>query len=165
MDAPDEIARKARLHGGWVERTILGLLEDHVNALTVVVPILPPSTNHLYKAVPRRRSKAQGGGVYMGKELSEQAVAFQKLAIYEARITAGLTKWQLPDGPLKLTILITFGSRHRQDVGNREKAATDALALALGFDDSRVEELHIKKVGVDPKRPLCEMILEAINAH
>lgn len=133
-----------------------------MNALTVIVPILPPSTNHLYKAVPRRRSKAKGGGTYMGKELSEQAVAFQKLAIYEARITAGMIGWQVPEGPLKLTILITFGSNHRQDVGNREKAATDALALALGFDDSRVEELHIKKVGVDPKRPLCEMILEAL---
>lgn len=130
--------------------------------LTVIVPILPPSTNHLYKAVPRRRSKAKGGGTYMGKELSEQAQLFRDYTIAETRITAGMTGWKLPDGPLKLTILITFGSRHRQDVGNREKAATDALALALGFDDSRVEDIHIKKMGLDPKRPLCEMILEAL---
>lgn len=131
-------------------------------ALTVIVPVLPPSTNHLYKAVPRRRSKAKGGGVYMGKELSEQAVAFQKLAIYEARITANMIGWQLPDGPLKLTILITFGSNHRQDIDNRAKSAVDSLALALGFDDSRIEDIHIKRIGIDPKRPLCEMILEAL---
>lgn len=47
-------------------------------------------------------------------------------------------------------------------IDNRAKSAIDALALALGFDDSRVEDIRIRRVGVDPKRPLCEMILEAL---
>ena len=84
--------------------------------------------------------------------------------ITEARETARLTGWQVPSGRLQLTMLLTFGTRAtRVDIDNRIKTGLDALALALGFDDSRVDRIVIERVGVDPKRPLCEMILEALR--
>lgn len=121
--------------------------------LTVIVPVLPPTVNHMY--APNGRG---------GRILTEQAQAFRALAGYEARATAGLTGWRVPAGPLALTILLTFGDRRRADIDNRAKAALDALALALGFDDARVDEIVIRRVGVDKGRPLCEMILQEVQA-
>ena len=120
-------------------------------ALTVVVLMLPPTVNHMYRP--------DGRG---GKILTDQAQDFRRLAGYEARITANLTRWRVPDGSLKLTLLLTFGDRRKTDIDNRIKPALDALALALDFDDSRVDRIEVVRVGVDPRRPLCEMILEGL---
>lgn len=122
-----------------------------MSALTVIVPILPPTVNHMYIAT-------RDGG----KALSDQAQAFRKLAGYEARITANTIGWTVPQGRLRLTIALTFGDRRNQDIDNRAKAGIDALALALGFDDSRIDELVIRRAGYDKGRPLCEMILEPL---
>ena len=119
--------------------------------LVVVVRILPPTVNHMYQP--------DGRG---GKRLSDQARAFRQLAGYEARITANLTGWRVSPGALRLTLLLTFGDRRKTDIDNRAKAAIDSLALALDFDDARIDEILIRRVGVDPKRPLCEMILEGL---
>lgn len=124
---------------------------DNRGALIVIVPILPPTVNHMY------RSNGRGG-----KVLTDQAQAFRKLVACEARTTARLTGWHLPAGALRLELLLTFGDSRRCDVDNRAKAALDALALALGFDDARVDEILIRRVGIDPKRPLCEMALSGI---
>ena len=121
-------------------------------ALTVIVPILPPTINHAY------RPNGRGGKVLTGEHIT-----FREEVAIEARRLARLCGWALPDGRLQLTMLLTFGTRRaRVDIDNRVKTGLDALALALGFDDSRVDRIVIERVGVDPKRPLCEMILEAI---
>lgn len=123
-----------------------------MSALTVIVPILPPSANHAYR--PNGRG---------GKLLTDEHTAFRLYVMAEARATARLCGWVLPGGRLQLTMRLTFGTqRARVDIDNRIKTGLDALALALGFDDSRVDRIVIERVGVDPKRPLCEMILEAI---
>lgn len=124
---------------------------DNRGVLTVIVPILPPTVNHMY------RSNGRGG-----KVLTDQAQAFRKLVACEARTTARLTGWRLPAGALRLDLLLTFGDSRRCDVDNRIKAAIDALALALGFDDARIDEILIRRVGIDPKRPLCEMVLSGV---
>ena len=119
--------------------------------LVVIVPMLPPSQNHMYLL------NKDGS-----RRLSDEAKTFREYAGLEARSTASLTGWRVPTGRLKFTLLLTFGSRRKTDVDNRIKSALDALALALGFDDSRVDEIIVRRVGVEPGRLLCEMILEGL---
>ncbi len=133
-----------------------------MNALTVIVPLLPPTVNHLYVAVPRTR---KGGGRYMGKELSPAAVLFRDMAMHEAREVARLTGWQLPEGRLKIALKLTFGDLRNQDIDNRAKAGIDAVALALGFDDSRIDRVVIERVGYEKGRPLCEIILAPFDGR
>lgn len=118
--------------------------------LTIIVPMLPPSVNHMY------RPNGKGG-----KILTDEAKTFRELVCYEARSTANAQGWKVPLAPLSLTILLTYGDDRRNDLDNRVKAAQDALSLALGFDDRRIDALTIRRVGVEKCRPLCEMILEA----
>lgn len=119
--------------------------------LTVILTILPPSVNHMYL------SNGRGG-----KRLTDEAQSFRDIAAVEIRTTANMTGWRVPAGGLRFTLLLTFADRKRADIDNRIKAALDSIALALGFDDTRVEEIIVRRVGIDPKRPLCEMILEGL---
>lgn len=119
--------------------------------LTVVVPLLPPTVNHMY--CPDGRG---------GKILTVEAKAFRVCVGALVRTMVRETGWELPAGALQLTLLLTFGSRRRCDIDNRAKAALDALALALEFDDARVDEIVIRRVGVDPRRPICEMRISAL---
>lgn len=41
----------------------------------------------------------------------------------------------------------------------RAKSAIDAVALALGFDDQRIDRVVIERAGYEARRPLCEMIV------
>ncbi len=118
-------------------------------ALIVIVPLLPPSANHAWV------SNGRGG-----KVLSDEYLTFRQELSVEARQTARLTGWTLPDGPLQLTMLLTFGSHRKADIDNRIKTGLDSLAVALGFDDARVGRIVIERAGVEPGRPLCELILE-----
>lgn len=122
--------------------------------LIVIVPLLPPSVNHMYA------SNRDGS-----KRLTQEALTFRQAVAAEARSTANLTGWRVPDGRLKLAIKLTFGSRARQDIDNRAKSAIDALALALGFDDVRIDRVVIERIGVEPRRPLCELILAAFDGR
>lgn len=120
-----------------------------IDALTVIVPILPPSANHMYAT-----------GRNGAKFLTEEAQAFRAYVAVEARTVARMTGWQLPAGRLAITIKLTYGTRARTDIDNRAKSAIDSMALALGFDDSRIDRVVIERAGYDQRRPLCEMILE-----
>lgn len=127
-------------------------MPGHQTKLTVIVPILPPTINHAYR--PNGRG---------GRLLTDELITFRGWVMIEAHTTMRRTGWQLPTGRLQLTMLLTFGThRKRVDIDNRIKCGLDALALALGFDDSRVDRIIIERIGVDPKRPLCEMILEGL---
>ena len=123
---------------------------EPLGSLTVIVPMLPPSANHMWAA-----------GRNGAKFLTEEAQAFRAYVMIEARTVARMTGWQLPAGRLAITIKLTYGTRARTDIDNRAKAAIDSMALALGFDDSRIDRVLIERAGYDQRRPLCEMILEA----
>lgn len=122
-----------------------------MTALTVIIPMLPPTVNHMY------RPNGRGGRI-----LTDEAKTFRELVCYEARSVASLTRWPMPKGALALRLLLTFGDNRRTDIDNRIKSALDALALSLNFDDSRVHRIVIEHAGIDKCRPLCEMILEAL---
>lgn len=118
-------------------------------ALTIILPLLPPTANHAWK------SNGRGG-----KLLTDEYTTFRQRVAIEVREVVQHTGWRLPAGRLQLTLLLTFDTNRKCDVDNRIKTSLDSLALALGFDDSRIDRIVIERVGVDLKRPLCEMILE-----
>lgn len=98
--------------------------------------MLPPSLNHMYR--PTHRG---------GKALTDEALTFRGLVALELRGQS------VPaDVPLVLSFWFTFGNKRRSDGDNRLKALQDAIALALGFDDSRIVEWHgYTEVGPKPR--------------
>jgi len=116
--------------------------------ITITVAALPPTVNHMYVT-------CKGGR----RALGPQAEVFRALVleqVTEARPA-------VPCGPLALTVRLWFGDRRKADIDNRLKAAIDALALALHFDDSRIHEIHAVRVGCDPGRPRCELVLSGVR--
>jgi Holliday junction resolvase RusA-like endonuclease len=99
-------------------------------AVTLHLDMLPPTVNHQYKSI--------GGG---RKALTDEVLTFRQLVALAVR---GLT--MEPDSDLACTVIVTFGVRrkgsHRLDVDNRIKSLSDALGLALHFDDCRIVEWH-----------------------
>ena len=125
--------------------------EGMTTPLIVIVPMLPPTVNHMYRP--------DGRG---GKLLTDEAKTFRELVCYEARSTANAAGWTVPMSALMFTLILIFGDNRKTDIDNRVKAGLDAVALALQFDDSRVKRIVIEHAGVEKCRPRCEMILEAL---
>ena len=119
-----------------------------MTALTIIIPALPPSVNHMY--TPNGRG---------GKVLSQEARAFREQVILEARSTANAQGWRVPTGGLQFGVKLTFPNKKISDIDNRIKAAIDAVALAFGFNDTRIERIIVERVGVEPGRPLCELLI------
>jgi Holliday junction resolvase RusA-like endonuclease len=115
--------------------------------LTVTLDVLPPSVNHMY-------ATAKGGGKY----LTPEAVAFRDTAISQVRVAAARVGWQAPER-IAFHLRITFPNYRQMDIDNRIKSALDACALALGFNDSRVDCVIAERVGVVKGRPECQIIL------
>lgn len=114
----------------------------------LVLPGLPPTVNHMYVGT-------RGGG----KALSAAALAYRK----EVWAACGVGPRVPAEGALALTLRLTYGDRRRTDIDNRVKAALDALAAALGFDDSRVGRLVVERAGYVRGRPACELVLEVLE--
>lgn len=111
-------------------------------AVRCVVDMLPPSVNHMYVALRRG-----------GKALSEEAQTFRQLVALALR-----GQPTPPAGLLILNVWLTFPNKRSGDGDNRIKAAQDAIALALGFNDRQITEWHVY---VDfGKQPRCEALLE-----
>lgn len=116
--------------------------------ITIAVAAMPPTVNHMY--ITRK-----GGG----KALSAEAETFRALVLEQV----SQARPEAPDGPLSLTVRLWFGDRRRADIDNRLKAAIDALALALRFNDSRIHEIHAVRAGCEPGRPRCELVLMGVR--
>ncbi len=93
------------------------------------------------------------------KALTDEALTFRQEVYLEAREAARLTGWKLPTGALEFHLFITYGTNRRTDVDNRIKSAIDSVAIALGFDDTRIDRIVAERVGYDKDKPLCEMVL------
>jgi Holliday junction resolvase RusA-like endonuclease len=116
--------------------------------LCIIVPMLPPTVNHCY------RPNGRGGRI-----LTDEAQTFRQVVALEIRDMLMRTGWQLPAGRLEFELKLTYGTRARTDIDNRAKSAIDAVALALGFDDQRIDRVVIERAGYEARRPLCEMIV------
>jgi Holliday junction resolvase RusA-like endonuclease len=115
--------------------------------LTITLDVLPPSVNHMYKT-------SRGGARY----LTPEAVLFRDLAIIQTRAAARRAGWQAPER-IAFHLRLTFPNKRTTDIDNRIKAALDACALALDFNDSRVDCVIAERVGVVAGQPSCQMIL------
>lgn len=120
-----------------------------VAGVVIWIPLLPPSVNHMYVN--------DGRG---GKVLGEAARTFRALVTAEV---AALGSPRLARGPLELILRLTYGTRRRTDIDNRIKAALDALALALDFDDARVARIEVLHAGYATGRPACEMVIGVLS--
>ena len=119
-----------------------------MSKLIVIVPVLPPTINHMYQSIGKGR-----------KALTDEALAFRQYVSAEARTTARAMGWKLPDGPLEFHLYLTYGDRRNTDIDNRVKSAIDSMAIALGFNDARIDKIQIERVGYEKGKPLCEMVL------
>lgn len=131
------------------------------NGLQIVVPFLPPSSNHIYVNRPG------GRGRFLSKEaeawknrFSQQVLAPYLMQIHafgqtvDADPNAVLELWMMFFFPREDIINTTFGSglkaaaktRYKKmDVQNRIKLVTDAVVKAIGIDDSlNFREIHDK---------------------
>jgi Holliday junction resolvase RusA-like endonuclease len=110
---------------------------------------LPPTVNHLYR-------NRRGGG----RCLSPAAEAWYAYAVPTLRLQC---RCAVPSGSLRLRISV-HGLPRTTDVDNVLKAAVDALARALAFDDRYIDDLRIVRVPVKRggvKRTVYE--LEAVT--
>jgi crossover junction endodeoxyribonuclease RusA len=116
--------------------------------LTVVLPV-PPSLNHQY--IHTR----------YGTRLTPAAEAFRQEAVLRARSALSGAQWPC-SASYRLTVDVWFANRRRRDLDNTIKVLQDALAAALGFNDSQITELHIYGRGVDTTDPRCDVTLEVL---
>ena len=101
--------------------------------ITLTVDALPPTVNHLYR-------NRRGGG----RCLSAAAEAWYDYAIPVLR---SQPRYAVPSGPLRLRIRV-HGLPRTTDLDNVSKAAIDALARALEFDDRWIDDLRIVRIPV-----------------
>lgn len=126
-----------------------------LRSLTFVLP-LPPSVNALYGSAPN-------GQKYL---LPEQR-QFRSAVI---GIVRGVMRG--PDviaepmaGRLSLAVTLYFANRRRTDIGNREKALSDALTHAGAFfDDSQIDEYHAIRVLRPGAEEECAVTVREIAA-
>ncbi|MBX6770870.1 MAG: RusA family crossover junction endodeoxyribonuclease [Chloroflexi bacterium] len=108
--------------------------------LTATLP-LPPSVNHLYARFADRVVLTDAGLAYH----DEVAVTLRGQTVP-------------PDVRFRVTIHLHFPDRRRRDLDNALKLLLDAVSRALGFDDSRIDELHVYRA-LDRQCPRAEVLL------
>ncbi|MDO8671129.1 MAG: RusA family crossover junction endodeoxyribonuclease [Dehalococcoidia bacterium] len=112
---------------------------------------LPPSVNQTNRAAVNRKS----GTVYKpGQRLKDEFIEWTRLAAIAAGVYhIGLT------GRLALTIR-WYGSK--LDIDNGVKTLADSLALAIGFNDAQIKQMHLYHED-DADRPHCEIELAELG--
>lgn len=98
--------------------------------LVACVEALPPSVNHMY-------GNGAGGKRFLKPEVHE----WRYLVKQEVNANPVTRTFPL-DRHYALEMRVIFANRRRQDVDNRFKSASDALCVALGIDDSQIDEWH-----------------------
>lgn len=115
---------------------------------------IPPSVNMAFRDGEDGR-----------RHLSKDAAQYKKGVTLLASNAAALAGWRyVPGQRLAVCIRLSFRTNQRRDIANCEKLAVDAIAKALGFDDSVIDDLHLLRMPCDPDNPRCEVELRIIDA-
>jgi crossover junction endodeoxyribonuclease RusA len=126
-----------------------------IDEICLVLP-LPPSINHQYATVNGRRILSRQSRDY------KQNVAEEVTQWLTSRSSPTTSKSLFQDHYLSLSITFYFASALRRDLDGGLKIAQDALCEALGINDNRVIEIHLRK-RVDRHAPRSEMRLTAMS--
>lgn len=127
-----------------------------MSVLTLSIP-LPPSANNAY---PTNRKT--------GRRFASKALTvFKAEAIPLVRAAANIAGFIAPPtAAYRLTLYHHFPDKRSyssSDADNRIKAAKDAVAAALGFNDNRVIDVRSVKAGIDESESRCDVELEVLT--
>ena len=117
---------------------------------------LPPSINHQYATVNGRRILSRQSRDY------KQSVAQEVEQWLDSRSRSATSEQLFQDRYLSLSITFYFATALRRDLDGGLKIAQDALCEALGVNDNRVIEIHLRK-RVDRRAPRSEIHLSAVS--
>lgn len=121
--------------------------------LTVAVG-LAPSSNNAYKTIVIKGRAIRG--------LTTEGVQYKKATRLQVQSAARRAGWTYVAGQrLALHLIVTFADMRRADISNRVKLVEDAIAQALGFDDSVIDRLLIERTA--PGEPGCTIELEVLQ--
>ena len=119
--------------------------------MTFICP-MPPTTNNAYLNIAGR-----------GRVLSSKARAFKETAIILAIEARKTQDWHYEAGNrLQLSLTLYFNKNGKRDLSNRIKLVEDALAEALGFDDSVIDQLIISR-GQKAKEEFCKISIKQLE--
>lgn len=118
---------------------------------TVTLP-LPPSLNDSYATFNGRR--------LLSKAAREFKHEVAQLTVLAARQSPWRTR---PSQRYRLELVLYFNGARNRDLSNTIKLAEDSIAEALGFNDSRIDELVVRRGEVDKENPRCEATVEVIG--
>jgi Holliday junction resolvase RusA-like endonuclease len=121
--------------------------------VTISLPY-PPSTNHAYTVRNGRKIKSATARAY-ANEVSWRVAD---------HVRSGEQPPPSFDGT-RLSVIIDVHppDLRRRDLANLEKLAIDATAHQLGFDDSQIDVLTLRRMPVDRTNPRLVLTLEAIE--
>jgi crossover junction endodeoxyribonuclease RusA len=121
--------------------------------VTVTLPY-PPSTNHAYAVRNGRKVKSATARAYaheVGWRVADHVRSGeQPPEDYSA-------------ARLAVTIDVHPPDRRRRDLANVEKLCVDAVAHQLGFDDSQIDALTLRRQAVDRTNPRIILKLEVLE--
>ena len=120
--------------------------------MTLTLPY-PPSTNHAYAVRNGRKIKTTTAREY-ATEVAWR-VADHVRTGEQPPETWGGTR-------LAATLDVYPPDARRRDLANLEKLALDAVAAQLGFDDSQIDVLTLRRQAIDRTNPRIVLTLEAI---
>ena len=124
-------------------------------ALTLELP-WPPTANHLHTVARGRKIKSATGRAY------DNEVAWRITTDRRANPEA----WRpTRTDRLAVTLDAYAPDNRRRDLDNLSKAINDAVAAALGFDDSQIDVLTLRRRAVDRTNPRITLTLETIPAE
>jgi crossover junction endodeoxyribonuclease RusA len=118
--------------------------------MTLTLPY-PPSTNTAYAVMNGRKIKTARARQYAA-EVTYRVIEHKVAHDYD---------W-LETGPLAVHILVFAPDHRRRDLANIEKLAVDAVFKELGFDDSRIDVLTLRRQPIDRTNPRVVVTLEAL---
>ena len=121
--------------------------------MTVTLPY-PPSTNHAYTVANGRKIKSATARAYANEV--QWRIADHVRTGEQPPATWGGTR-------LTATLDIHPPDARRRDLANVEKLALDAVANQLGFDDSQIDVLTLRRQPIDRTNPRIILTLEALS--
>lgn len=120
--------------------------------MTLTLPY-PPSTNHAYTVANGRKIKSATARAYANE------VAWR---VADHVRTGEQPPQDFATERLDVHIDVSPPDARRRDIANIEKLVIDAVAHQLGFDDSQIDVLTLRRATIDRTNPRVVVTIEAI---